>query len=53
MVAAFTETRDKIRTVYESNEPYKSSGSGKTNDVSGADFQTIARFNPCNNVKSN
>ena len=53
MVAAFTETRDKIRTVYKSNEPYKSSGSGKTNDVSGADFQTIARFNPCNNVKSN
>ena len=53
MVSAFTETGDKIRIVYSSKEPYKSSkGKGITN-VSGSEYQSIATFNPCNNVKFN
>ena len=53
MVSAFTETGDKIRIVYSSREPYKSSKGKGINDVSGSEYQSIATFNPCNNVKSN
>lgn len=53
MVAAFTVTRNKIRLVYDSKEPYKSKNTNRPNDVSGSEYQTIATFNPCNNVKTN
>ena len=53
MVAAFTVTGNKIRLVYDSKEPYKSKTTGKLNDVSGLELQTIATINPCNNVKTN
>jgi hypothetical protein len=53
MVGAFTVTGNKIRLVYDSKEPYKSKDTNRPNDVSGSEYQTIATFNPCNNVKTN
>ncbi len=53
MVAAFTVTANKIRLIYDSKEPYESKNTDKPNDVSGSEYQTIATFNPCNNVKTN
>ena len=53
MVAAFTETGGEIRTIYSSKEPYQKGKGTGPNDVSGSEYQLIATFNPCNNVKAN
>lgn len=50
MVAAFTEIGDKLRVIYNSRQPYKSTPTGVPNDVSGSEYQPIAMFNPCYNV---